>query len=70
LIHRSEIPAAVAAAVGDEGSGTDNDSLLAQMLQQEFDRENDMMLKHQEDAFNGSSKGVLHAYFFHSAMCA
>lgn len=36
---------------------TDSDTVIAQMLQAQFNREYDSMLKRTEDKFNGSSKG-------------
>lgn len=36
---------------------TQNDLLLAQMLQHEFDKENDKMLHKEEEKFNGNSRG-------------
>lgn len=38
---------------------TSNDLLLAQMLQLEFDKENDAYVKSLEKTYNGTSKGML-----------
>ncbi|XP_002736242.1 serine/threonine-protein kinase RIO3-like [Saccoglossus kowalevskii] len=40
----------------EDGKETDNDLLLAQMLQLEFDKEHDQMLKNEEQHFNKDSK--------------
>ena len=39
---------------------TSNDTLLAQMMQREFDKEHDEKLKREENQFNGNSKGIAH----------
>ncbi|ELU05813.1 hypothetical protein CAPTEDRAFT_219307 [Capitella teleta] len=50
--------AAAAAAESVEDKAEASDLLLAQMLQHEFDRENDLMLKKEEDKLNGTSNGL------------
>ena len=45
---------------GGDSTETDNDLLLAQMLQLEFDRENDNYVKSMEKNYNGTSKGKNH----------
>ena len=39
---------------------TSNDQLLAMMLQLEFDKQHDTILKAEEKAYNKDSKGILH----------
>ena len=46
-------------AAASESSETTDDWLLAQMLQQEFDREHDQTLRVEEKKFNGNNKGTL-----------
>lgn len=46
-------------AAASESSETTDDWLLAQMLQQEFDREHDQTLRVEEKKFNGNNKGSL-----------
>lgn len=47
-------------AAASENSETTDDWLLAQMLQQEFDREHDQTLKMEEKKFNGNNKGSIY----------
>lgn len=42
---------------GEEVNDCSDDYLLAKMLQLEFDKEHDSMLKREESVYNGSSKG-------------
>lgn len=41
----------------------DNDYLLAQYLQMEFDREHDKMLSREEEKYNGNDKGTFYLFF-------
>ena len=52
-----EVSVEVLAEIAGSSPETDNDLLLAQMLQHEFDKEHDKQLKLKEAKFNGQSKG-------------
>ena len=54
---RVENPTAEEPSFENDGSTT-NDLLLAQMLQLEFDKENDEYVKSLEKNYNGTSKGI------------
>ena len=45
-------------ASGGSVTDTSNDELLARMLQLEFDKEHDTMLRAEERAYNKDSKGL------------
>ena len=44
----------------EESDPTANDLLMAQMLQMEFDKEADKVLKREQDHYNGNSKVCQH----------
>lgn len=50
----------ILAAASENAAETTDDWLLAQMLQQEFDREHDQALKIEEKKFNGNNKGSIY----------
>lgn len=50
----------ILAAASESSAETTDDWLLAQMLQQEFDREHDQALKKEEKKFNGNNKGSIY----------
>lgn len=50
----------ILAAASENSAETTDDWLLAQMLQQEFDREHDQALKIEEKKFNGNNKGSIY----------
>ena len=52
-----EIQELIQAAEGGENSDTSSDVALARMLQMQFDKEHNEMLKAQEKQYNGSNKG-------------
>ena len=52
-----EIQELIQAAEGGDNSDTSSDVALARMLQMQFDKEHNEMLKAQEKQYNGTNKG-------------
>ncbi|CAH1802206.1 unnamed protein product [Owenia fusiformis] len=56
IMSDAELAASLSSQEAATGTETNDDLLLAQMLQHEFDREHDKLLQKQENKYNGDSK--------------
>ena len=56
-------------STGSGAADTSNDQLLAMMLQMDFDREHDLILRAEEKAYNKDSKGIYTVHTNSSLYC-